>query len=309
MKIRSQTSKTMPTTTARLCRGGVFLPFAKLPKGEPDATIVVTENQWGRVTLIRCRLTQTHQNILEAILVNADEMREAPDGRIGIRYSAGKVIKYLGIKGKNHKWLYEQLNDLWSTGIEIETKEWRARGSMLYVTHESKAGMGRMIPGKDGNRIEAHYQTVIFHPFFKHLRMVDVAINYRALLPEILKLRHAVTQALVRFCLTHDKVNMALIDLLTALGAIREGTPERTRRQIMKNVRDEAEALERDFGIGIRKMEDGREGVFYQKHPKVWFDPTKALPEPVLPEINSQEPCTAKDRNNIIPNPNEAATI
>jgi len=288
IKTRSQTSRPLPITTARQCRGGVFLPFAKLPKGEPDSTIVVTENQWGKVTLKRCRLTQTHQNILESILVTADDIREAPDGRIGVRYSLGKVLKCLGIKTKNYDWFYAQFDDMHSTIIEIETKEWRAKGSMIYMTHESKLGMGRMIPRKDGQRTEVHYQTVIFHPFFKHLRMVDVAVHYQALLSEILRLKRAVTQAVVRFCLTHNQVNMPLDDILTALGAIKENTPIRTRQQIKKNVREEREILERDFGIVIRKMEDGREGVFYLKHSKVWFEAPKPLPEPILLEIEAE---------------------
>ena len=298
----------MPTTTARQCRGGVFLPFSKFPKGDPDATIVVTENQWGKVTLKRCRLTQTHQNILEAILVNTDEMREAPDGRIGVRYSPGKVLKYLGIKGKNHKWLYDQLDDLHSTLIEIETKNWKAKGSMIYLSQESKSGMGRMIPRKDEGMMEARYQTVIFHPFFKRLHMVDAAIHYQALLPEILKLKHAVTQALVRFCLTHDQVNMPLVGILTALGAIKEDTSLRTRQKTSKKVRDEAEALERDFGIFVRKMEDGREGIFYKKHPKVCFESPKPLLEPPFPEINAEDPCPTRERPNIIPMANSDNT-
>lgn len=300
-KTRLQTSRSMPTT-ARQCRGGVFLPFSKLPKGEPDATIVVTENQWGKVTLKRCRLTQTHQNILEAILANADEIREAPDGRIGVRYSPGKVLKYLGVKTNNYTWLYDQLDDMWGTIIEIETSEWRAKGSLLYMFHESKAGMGRMIPGKDGNRTEARFQTVIFHPFFKHLRMVDAAVHYQSLLLEILKLKNAVTQALVRFCLTHDQVNMALTDILTALGAVKKDTPERTRRHVIKQVRDESGALERDFGILVRKMGDGKEGIFYRKHPKVWFESPKPLPEPILPEIEAEESCPAKNGKDMGPN-------
>ncbi|MHB1286518.1 MAG: hypothetical protein ACYCYP_08165 [Leptospirales bacterium] len=300
---RLKTSKPLATTTARQCRGGVFLPFSKLPKGKSDETIIVTENQWGKVTIKRCHLTQTHQNILEAILVNAEKLQEAPDGRIGVRYSPGKVLRYLGIKGKNHTWLYKQLDDMHSTIIEIETREWRAKGSMIYMTHESKSGMGRMIPGKDGTRTEARYQTVIFHPFFKHLRMVDAAVHYQALLPEILRLRHAVTQALVRHCLVGDRVNMALVDLLTALGAVREDAPKRTRQYITKQIRDEAEALERDFGIEIRKMEDGREGVFYRKHPKVWFESPKSLPEAVLTEIDDEVPCSTRNGNDIVPTP------
>jgi hypothetical protein len=30
--------------------------------------------------------------------------------------------------------------------------------------------------------------------------------------------------------------------------------------------------LKNNFGIDIRKMEDGRNGIFYRKHPKVWFE-------------------------------------
>ena len=301
---RLQTSKPLATTTARQCRGGVFLPFSKLPKGKSDETIVVTENQWGKVVLKRCRLTQTHQNILEAILVNAEKLQEAPDGRIGVRYSPGKVLKYLSLKTNNYDWLYDQLDVMHSTIIEIETREWRGKGSLIYMTHESKSGMGRMIPGKEiGTRTEARYQTVIFHPFFKHLRMVDAAVHYQALLPEILSLKHAVTQALVRHCLVGDRVNMALVDILTALGAIREETPTRNRQRISRQVRDEAEALKRDFGIEIRKMEDGREGVFYRKHPKVWFESPKLLPEPVPPEIETGEPCSTTNGHYIGPNP------
>ena len=298
---RLRASETLPSTTARQCRGGVFLPFSKFRNKEPDKTIIVTENQWGKVTLKRCRLTQTHQNILEAILANADEIREAPDGRIGVRYSPGKVLKYLGVKTNNYSWLYDQLDDMLTTIIEIETTEWRAKGSMLYIAHDSKAGMGRMIPGKDGRRTEARFQTVIFHQFFKRLRLVDAAVHYQTLLPEILKLKHAVTQALVRFCLSHDQVNMGLADILTALGAIREETPLRTRQHISKQVRDEEGALDRDFGISIRKMEDGRKGVFYKKHPKVWFEPPKALPEMVLPKFEAEEPCSARERNDMGP--------
>ena len=300
---RLQTSKPLATTTARQCRGGVFLPFSKLPKGKSDETIVITENQWGKVILKRCRLTQTHQNILEAILVNAEKLQEAPDGRIGVRYSPGKVLKYLGLKTNNYDWLYDQLDDMHSTIIEIETREWRAKGSMIYMTHESKSGMGRMIPGKDGIRTEARYQTVIFHPFFKHLRMVDAAVHYQSLLPEILRLKHSVTQALVRHCLVGDRVNMALVDLLTALGAIKEDTPIRKRQRISKQVRDDAEALKRDFGIEIRKMEDERKGVFYRKHPKVWFESPKPLLEPVLPEIEAEETFPSCERHDMGPNP------
>ena len=96
---------------------------------------------------------------------------------------------------------------------------------------------------------------------------------------------------------------MALDDVLLAIGSfdrlrpedepdpdwITIVTPARTRRHIVQQIREEAVALKRDFGIELRKMADGREGVFYQKHPKVWFEsPEKPIP-PSFMVIEAQE--------------------
>jgi hypothetical protein len=203
----------------------------------------------------------------------------------------------MGITPKNHSWLYDKLSDLMME-IEIETATFRASGSLLYEKSESKVPIpGRILPGKGTGmeRNKPHYQLVVFHPFLSRIFDVDVNLHYRELLPEILRLKHAVTQALVRFCLSHNQVNMALSDILTALGAIKEDTPERTRRHASKQVRDEAEALEEDFGIEIRPM-GGREGVFYSKHQKIWFESPK-------------HPEARQNGNDLIPTLDNAATI
>ena len=241
------------------------------------------------MTLKRGRLTQTHQNILDSIIVNAEATRKLPDGKLAFLYSPAKVLRYMGITPKHHSWLYDKLSDF-ITEIEIETDTFRKSGSLLYQKGESKVPIPRRsLPGKEkgDERTQPCYQLVVFHPFFSCLFDVDVAIHYRGLLPAILKLKRAVTQAVVRFCLSHDRVNMALLDILTALGVMNKDTPARTRRHIIKQVRDEIEALEKDFGIELRKMADGREGVFYQKHPKVWFEsPEKPIP-PLLTVIEA----------------------
>ena len=84
MKSRLQTStkKDPAITTSRQCRGGVFLPVRKLPRTDPDATVVVTENQWGKVTLKRCRLTQTHNNIRDAILACDNDLKRLGDSML-----------------------------------------------------------------------------------------------------------------------------------------------------------------------------------------------------------------------------------
>jgi len=313
MKTRLQTStkKDPAITTSRQCRGGVFLPVRKLPRTDPDATVVVTENQWGKVTLKRCRLTQTHNNIRDAILAYAELIRKAPDGRTAVLYSPGKILRKMKIRGKNHAWLYRKLEDMIGTLIEVETATFRGTGPMIQRIMESKVGMGGLLPKNetDGEKTEPRFQLVIFDPFFSYLFNVDIGVHYKDLLPAILDLRHAVNQALVRFCLSHDEVNMALEEILIALGAVRAEIPDRTKRQILKYVRDEAEAMRRDFGIGFRKMADGREGIFYQKHPKVWFESPKPLPEPDLPKKEVGKPCATTNGKFIVPEPEFPASL
>ncbi|MHB1934913.1 MAG: hypothetical protein ACYCR5_11145 [Leptospirillum sp.] len=304
--------QTMATTTVHQCRGGLFLPFKKNSR-HFQGIDKPFENQWGRVTLKKCRLTQTHQNILDSIIVNAHGTRKLPDGRIAFLYSPAKVLRYMGITPKHHSWLYDKLSDLLTTEVEIETITFRASGTILYEKAESKVPIpGRYLPSgkRDGQRIEPHYQLVVFHPFFSLLFNLDVALHYRECLPEILQLEHAVTQAVVRFCLSHDTVNMALNDVLSALDAIRPGLTDRAVRKITRQVRDESEALRRGFGIEIRQMEDGREGVFYKKHPKVRFESQKQ-PEPkqVSFKIQSGETASAMGGTDLIPTPEKAESV
>lgn len=294
--------KPLATTTIHQCRGGVFLPYKELPRSHSEATILITENQWEKVTLKQGRLTQTHQNILESIIVNAEATRKLPDGKFAFLYSPAKVLRYMGITPKNHSWLYDKLSDF-ITEIEIETDTFRKSGPLLYEKEESKVPMpGRILPGEKGGKRTKQpcYQLIVFHPFFSRLFDVDVAVHYRELLPAILKLKHAVTQAVVRFCLSHDRVNMAMIDILTALVAMNKNTPARTRRHVIKQVRDEIEDLKKNFGIEIRRMENGQEGIFYQKHPKVWFG---------SPKNTKEEGSLRKSGNGLIPVPPKAATV
>ena len=276
IKTRLQTGvkKPVATTTVHQCRGGLFFPVKEFSR-HFQGIDKPFENQWGRITPKKCRLTQTHQNILESIIVCSERVRKLPDGRIAFLYSPARILRFMGVSSKNHAWLYDKLSDLLTTEIEVEAATFRASGTLLFEKSESKVSIpGRSLPsGKgDGSRIEPRYQLVVFHPFFSRLFDVDVALHYQLLLPEILELEHAVTQAVVRFCLSHDALNMALTNVLTALGSISSVTPERTCRRIVKHIRDEATALKNNFGIDIRKMEDGRNGIFYRKHPKVWFE-------------------------------------
>ena len=271
-------------TTVNQCRGGPFLPVSQVPSGFECRTFNFS-NQWGKCIVRDCLLTQTHQNILDAIRTNAILTKAAPDGQVLVVFSPYVVLRELEDKGTNHSWLNKKIEELETVRINTEIKGWKITSGIVRKHARS------LIDNEDAQRRggiakEAKYWYVIFESEYSRFFLHDVHLHYEALLTEIFRLKHGVTQALVRFCLSHDRVNMALDDVLLAIGAfdcvkpedepepgrVTIVTPVRTQQRIRKYIRDEVEALKRDFGIELRKMADGREGVFYLRHPKVRFE-------------------------------------
>jgi len=303
MKTRSkESSEKKLTTTVNQCRGGPFLPVSQVPSGFKGRTFNFS-NQWGMCVVRDCFLTQTHQDIIDAIFANSKLIRTAPDGQILVVFSPYAILAAIGHKHKTHyKWLDDRLEDLRKTRVDMEINGLRITGGIVRKHAKS------LLDNEDAQRRggiakDAKFWYVLFESEYSRFFLHDVKLHYEALLTEIFRLKNGVTKALVRFCLSHDQVNMALDDVLLAIGAfdslrsedepdpdwITIVTPVRTRRHIVKQVRDEIEALEKDFGIELRKTADGREGVFYQKHPKVWFEsPEKPIP-PSLTVIEAQK--------------------
>ncbi|EAY56638.1 MAG: hypothetical protein UBAL2_80620283 [Leptospirillum rubarum] len=284
--------------TVNQCRRGPFLPVLQVPSGFKGQTFTFS-NQWGKCTVKNCLLTQTHQNIIDAIFDKSKLTKIAPDGQILVVFSPYDILSALGHKHKNnHAWLEERLNELRKVDVETEIDGMEITGGILRKRAKS------LLENKDAQRrggiaTDVKYWYALFESEYSRFFLHDMKVHYRELLTEIFGLRHGVTQALVRFCLSHDRVNMALDDVLLTIGAfdyledepepgvITIVTPVRTQRQIRKNIRDEGEALKRGFGIELRKMEDGREGVFYLKHSKVLFESPEKIAISSRPVINA----------------------
>lgn len=284
-KALSQGSEKRLATTVNQCRGGPFLPVSQVPNGFKGRDFRF-ENQWGTCVVRDCFLTQTHNNILDAIFDKSKLKKVAPDGQILVVFSPYEILCAVGHKYKtHHNWLDERLEDLRKVRVNTEINGLKITGGI--VRKHAKSLMDNEDAQRRGGFAEnAKFWYVIFESEYSRFFLHDVKVHYQALLPEIFRLKNGVTQAVVRFCLSHDQVNMALDDILLARGAfdrlmpedepepgrITIVTPVRTQQQIRKDIRDEAVALKSDFGIEIRKMGDGQEGIFYKKHPKVWFE-------------------------------------
>ena len=271
--------------TVNQCRGGPFLPVSQVPSGFKGHTFNFS-NQWGNCILRDCFLTQTHQNIIDAIFDKSKLTKVAADGQILVVFSPYDILSAIGHKHKNnHGWLAKRLDELRKVDVDTEINGMRITGGILRKRAKS------LLDNEDAQRrggiaTDVKFWYALFESEYSRFFLHDVKVHYRELLTEIFGLKHGVTQALVRFCLSHDRVNMTLDDVLLAIGAfdcpnpedepepgrITIVTPVRTQQHIRKNIRDEEEVLKRDFGIELRKMANGREGVFYLKHPKVRFE-------------------------------------
>lgn len=302
-KTRSQESSRKASTTVHQCRGGPFLPVGQVHASVKNRTFTF-ENQWGRCTIRDCKLTQTHQDIIDTIRANAVLTKTAPDGQVLMAFCPYTVLKGLGDNGTNHSWLIEKLEDLRKIRIDTEVNGMKIAGGI--VRKHAKSLLDNEAAQKRGGIAkEVKYWYVIFEAEYSKFFLFDMGINYLSLLPELIALKDGVCKALVRFCLSHNEVNMALDELLLAIGSfdrlraedepdpdrVTIVTPPRTQREIRKTIRAAAEQLERDFGITIRKMKDGRDGVFYQKNPGVLFEPAPSE-SPVItssPELSGTE--------------------
>ena len=284
--------KPLATTTVHQCRGGPFLPVGQVPSGFKGRDFIF-ENQWGRCTIRKCALTQTHQDIIDIIRKNAILTKTHPDGQVLVVFSPYTILKALGNKGTNHSWLNKKIEELETVRINTEVRSWKITSGIVRKHAKSLLDNERA-QQRGGIAKDAKYWYVIFEAEYSKFFLFDVKLHYQELLPRIIGLKKAVTKALVRFCLSHDQINMALADILISIGAIDGNTPARTRRRIIKQVRDDAKTLERDFGITIRKMEDGREGVFYKKHPGVRFESPENIAISRPPLIDAPKKRTGK---------------
>ncbi|MCL4428136.1 MAG: hypothetical protein M1276_03975 [Deltaproteobacteria bacterium] len=244
-------------TTVSIVRSGIFAPTLKATKTDRD---IIFENNWGKLKILKKynQLTQTHINILDSIFANAAEIRKFETGEIGIKFGINKVLKTLGQTGTNYEWLQRKLDDLISTVVEIETKNNVTHEGILHYARWSKtpnpnalkkntSGLKYYKKGSCG-----YYYSIVFNTEFTRFFDIEINLNYLKILPEILNLKSGVLQAFVRFCISHNELNMQLSEILGNIRVL-EGATDRRRRQIIKEVKDNAALLYEKFKIKIDK--------------------------------------------------------
>ena len=117
---------------------------------------------------------------------------------------------------------------------------------------------------------ESFLYGVIFERGFAKFFDIETNINYLRKLDDIVSLKHGINQSLVRFCLSHNKLNMDLKEVLLSLG-LDGDISKSNQKKIYRNINEEREYMKEKFSIEIKKASSGDNTVFYKKLNDVYF--------------------------------------
>ena len=266
-KWKNSRPKRHPITTVTQCRVPIFWPTNKPPRSKKAGDFII-ENQWGRAVIKNCKLTQVHRNLLDVIFTHHRGLYHYEDGCVSFLIDLYEIQKLLQIEVHNHNWIRQKLEELRKTAFVTETKNWVITGGIVRKHKYSKID-AEHTPDKFGPN-KLYYVT--FEAEFMKFFDLDMHMSYFKLVDKIISLEHPVSQALVRFCLSHRQVNMDLENILTEIGVFRPELDRPRKTRILQQLFLESEVLIEEFGIRIDPMKNKRLGVFYTKHKDIWFE-------------------------------------
>ncbi len=241
-----------------------FAPVEKIPnKNKYSFKTKIFETKELEIIIRGVRLTQIHRDILDIILFYGDSSIENQiKENVPVRkFSLYQILKALGHKDPtaNTEWIKNKIDDLTNTTITMKNKIIEEELS-FHIVRVAKY-----------SKILDSYILVIEDLYLKFFENT-ISINYKELLPEILKLKNAVTKMTIRYLLTHSNgVNINIDKLLKKIGVI--GGKRNLEKQRAKLL-EELKEIGKIFNIELKKTSnDNRKKndytIIYKKHDKV----------------------------------------
>ena len=227
--------------------------FAPLKKVNPKSAIYndfvnnkrsrIVKTAWGEVKVKGFLLTQVHKDLLDLIILNADEKKITDDNRLLVQFSATKVLKNYGDKGYNYKWFRIMLDEL--------------MGSVVYLNTNDKKGYAFHIISAMKYDDNKEFVGVLLSSEYLQFYKENFAINYNKEISNIISIESSILKSIVRFFLSHNSLNIKVDDLLEAIG-IKTDKKDRFYRHIKQILKENTEVLEK-FSI------DYKNNIFHYK--------------------------------------------
>jgi len=215
----------------------------------------VFENKYGKI-VIEGRLGQAHKNLLEAILWKREVYKHIEiEGKkyLKLVYDQEKIRKYLSQGSKYNYQRYKTLlQDMIQTYIELETDKVRIKGTLIMEVEESLVKK----PIKSKSPIipkQTPLTAVIFGAVGTAL--IDNELRFTYDPKPITQLDNGISQAVVRFLLTHKRHPKAGYHLKELIQNLEENVEGQKWWDIRRFLKKDAERLQ-EIGIVINFKED-----------------------------------------------------
>ena len=269
--------KEIPFSSVSQCRSDIFFaPYLKLPtnfRGKKSVKEVKINNKEVIIEKYFTILTEKHRDVLIACLLSASKKALRKDDGYAILFSLRQVLKKLKLNKNNQAWLIEKLKELRFapfTAIDKEDKKKQYPFTILSELKPSKI-LNENIDGGFMKDKTYYYYAEISKEYIEFMRYdIQIYIN-TYILESIIELKNAETKALAWYCLSQNKLNKDIENVLLELGVLSDKTSKQMKRLKLKNIKEECQNLKDKFGIEIKKMQTERLGIFYEKHKSVYF--------------------------------------
>lgn len=206
-------------------------------------------------------LSQTDRDILDAIAATGEHGNK--NGQKAYCFDPVAVLAFLGHKKKdNHTWLKSTLEEMAQITMTIKTTNFEMIGHIIdYVLIDYRE---KEVPEYLKRFGKAYNWLLVFSKEFTEIYEKDYIVWAK---PETIKaiidMKSEFLKTLVRFCLTHEQINMLFEDIL-----IYTGYTDITRsykKKLKKQLIDAKTYLKEHFGIDVI-IKDKKIFIFYRKN-------------------------------------------
>lgn len=234
-----------------------FLPQSKIFKPNKNGVerIVYDDGQNYRISAIGSTLTQVHRNILDIILYFGEKEFEKDSFLPMRRIKISTIQKHLGWQKKNnYGWVIEKINELKTSSIIVRSYENINKGQSFNLIDEYE------FEDEIEEKTKNSEYTFIFSEKYLNFLEKTFSIKYEAYIKDIIALKHAQTQAVVRYMISFFENHYIKIPKLFAQIGI--SGSDQMMRIYMKNVIEELEHEGKKFGITIQRSRDFKKNEY-----------------------------------------------
>ncbi len=235
--------------TVNELRTGIYAPIEKISHNSATNIAFVKNGKrrnivssWGEVNVLGNILTQTHRDLLDCVLTVASQPVAIEGGSVAYYFKFTDVLNtYNTGNKKNFSWVKKKLQEVQTTGIEFKEKD-------------KKNFVSFNIIEKVAYSEEHELWGIVFSADYRKYVEQNLTLDYKEELPKLLKIDSALLKSIIRFFWTHKYCNISVEQMLRSIGYPIES--ERAIRTAKKEIKDNKEMLENEFGIYYNEKEN-----------------------------------------------------